>query len=481
MDQRDQSNTSPLIQQIEQLQLENDYLTNEVLRLEKELAQFKSSSREVSERSGQSTVSDRSSKSGILVPSIPFYTEGDGRWIDFFCSKYSPNNSTVNILSVSALQGKIGESLLDSLFIFSSTANNQLVITRYDVQTCESSFVTSVKSQAPILSLCVDQSSHVCYAACMNGAVEVYEFSFLSNENVMEINKKTEFLYHNKFVTCISLSACGKYLATCSSDGSVCIVDSKECKKIQQIFFDSHIPSCITWFESTLIIATKSSPYLHYLTLVNEKRGSDGVSSDLPSLPNLESLSISIAQPQFHLNNSKKLSTFDPGLFLYHQRVPLSEDGGLTSIYKQHKFQDEDYIPVGFSVDDISISSGNIGASSDSPILALAGDNGTIYLFKFGSNEILRRFAGHIPPSASSVVNHRTRIKWQPSSPYLAVTSEKESAILFFSLASQTVVKKFFDCGSVKDLIFLPCNTKSSESIYLITCGFDKLVKVFSN
>ena len=108
------------------------------------------------------------------------------------------------------------------------------------------------------------------------------------------------------------------------------------------------------------------------------------------------------------------------------------------------------YIPVGFAIVDLAVpphlQHQQASAASSEPVLAACADNGVIYLFRFGSNALVRRLVGHV---VGSGLGATTRIAWlpqpsqasaasvnAPSCHYLAASSERDFCVVIYSTGS---------------------------------------------
>lgn len=115
------------------------------------------------------------------------------------------------------------------------------------------------------------------------------------------------------------------------------------------------------------------------------------------------------------------------------------------------------YIPVGFAVVDLAVPlqplappARSIGDAPSGPLLlAACGDNGVVYVYRFGHNAVRSRLVGHVVGTA---LGAPTRITWIPprtqdggapgtgsctAQPhYLAATSERDYAVVVYSTAS---------------------------------------------
>ena len=107
------------------------------------------------------------------------------------------------------------------------------------------------------------------------------------------------------------------------------------------------------------------------------------------------------------------------------------------------------FIPVGFNIVDLAVSPPPSGAAF--PLVAAAADNGVIFVFRLGSNAVLRRLVGH---RVGSEFSAGTRVAWWPAavpdaegsgtqpSNYVIATSEGDFSAVVYSIGSQRAVAR---------------------------------------
>jgi hypothetical protein len=124
-----------------------------------------------------------------------------------------------------------------------------------------------------------------------------------------------------------------------------------------------------------------------------------------------------------------------------------------------------DVLPVGFSVVDMACaSSRGPDAAAGSPwgtqqLLAAATSSGLVLVYGWGSNRVLRRFAGHLRftsptysgGSSAGISTGALRVQWYPSSAppqYLLASTDAGNDVAVFGLASQRVLTLLPDASA---------------------------------
>ena len=422
--------------------------------------------------------------------------------------------------------------------------------------------------------------SGILAAGLMDGTVAIVEWAHtFGSSHALSLSVSALLRMHTKYASRVAFSADGSLLASASHDGSVCLFTVEPTagvpcdgglsssssrvpptpvvvRLLQRVFWGPPgalaggpvAVEAITWAplpvvegssgrcegawgaSATLVVSIRGAPTLQYLSVLSAglRSQDEDQAAELPAALRRHGLDAAAATT---------LPLLPPGSsrFLVLHRIPLSEDGGLASIFRgapgalasggalsvvavtdddaepsssgapgihvlptqstsqadsvvrHSRFADfssassgapsgsarggagealEDrseggfFIPVGFTVIDLAVAPGP--DSRAPPLLAAAADNGVIFVFRLGSNAVLRRLVGH---SVSSELSAGTRIAWWPGRPrqggaesddtekgegweaaasssshYLVASSERDFALVVYSVGAQREV-----------------------------------------
>lgn len=357
------------------------------------------------------------------------------------------------------------------------------------------SLVVERACPAPAIALDVVMDTEAaCLRICaghMDGNVSVWTLAPTGAGDtdglVMDLQLDSYMELHRKYVSHCRWSHCGQYIATGSSDRSVCLLAKRapllcvpgegtyagsggaSFVKIQQLYFLGPV-TALSWHASTVVVAIGGMPVLYYLTLVS--LSSTTTSVDATS---------AVLLPTPTLTGEDEAGALRLPSLLCH-RVPLSEDSCLVDINARasersshtatarvslpqgatlpqtgepergavedtvddtaptpHRDLTEGgfLIPVGFTIVDMATS---IDEAGGLPRLAVAADNGVVYVFEWGTNTLLHRLAGH---HFTSGLQCSTRLSWCPESyQYLAVTSERDWSVCVYSAVSGRILAR---------------------------------------
>jgi hypothetical protein len=402
---------------------------------------------------------------------------------------------------------------------------------------------------------------------------------------------------HAKYAAAAGWSPCGRFLATGGADGSLALLRvviaagsaaaPHRVAKLQQCYFRGPVEA-LAWAATpcgsdgdggidavTLVVAVRGSPTLHYLTLL--PGGGDG-NADAGALGLAPGQWLPVLRHAGQEEEGAGTGSAAPVRLLLH-RVPLSEDGDAGSMFAApsearvglsgqrvlplgqgplslatttgggvdmapqpapsgapaDSTEGGRYIPVGFAVTGLAVSPLDPAGSSGGRTLAVAADNGVVYLFRFGTNALRGRLVGHVVGTATvgGIGTSPTRIAWVPRSVaghaagdaaavhhYLAATSERDFAVVIYSSSGKPLarlglgqplpgalltadgdatratryghnvralqqqedgIQTAGHSASIKDLVagFVALGEDNAKPA-LVTCGFDKQVLVWT-
>ena len=297
------------------------------------------------------------------------------------------------------------------------------------------------------------------YTGHMDGGLSVVHIRLPTADSGLTAEVAAQLAPHSKYVSRVALSPCGRYLVTASHDRSLSLFrvapETDAPQLMQRLYFRGAVLAA-AWWRTTVVVAVAGMPVLYYLTvadLTTHATEVDALSATPLPLPPPPADAAHVVAPTLLLHrvplseDAVRVRVLLPGRADHADAIDVPASATLPSDAPLPVFgEDGDaiptggdiaeggfYLPVGFAVVDLAVSGGSGGGA---PQLAAAADNGVVYVFEWGTNVLAARLVGH-NVSPGGLLAH-TRIAWRPGGDhqYLAATSERDYAVVVYSVPS---------------------------------------------
>jgi WD40 repeat protein len=313
---------------------------------------------------------------------------------------------------------------------------------------------------APLTATSVDGKQWI---ACggMDGSFTLYSYARSHAAALPTLDLHLRLPLHDKYLTRLAWSPCGRYLATASHDMSLCFLRVSSCHDaasaghpvltiLQRCYFLGNVDA-LAWKEDCLVVAVHGMPVLYYIGLPSQRGLDTTAAIRLPiqqgdghgitledGMDALRLYRVPISEDGVHVDICKASNTCVPATATVPTQQPHAADSSAAPLIdlSERGF----YMPVGFSIVDVAVSKVAVETGKGQHYLAAASDNGIIFLYQWGSNTILRRLVGH---NVNATFQSATRLAWHPSSSsYLLATSDRDFTLCIYSVGSGRVVLK---------------------------------------